>query len=66
MPPGGLPQPGKLVVRLPDNHLQYALTWYGLAVVLVGVFIAWAVHVRGRGAASERTPGNAEGPSRSL
>jgi surfeit locus 1 family protein len=42
VPPGGLPQPGKLVVALPDNHLQYAVTWYGLAVALVGVFIVWA------------------------
>ena len=42
-PPGGLPQPGKLVVSLPDNHLQYALTWFGLAAVLAGVFISWAV-----------------------
>lgn len=41
-PPGGLPQPGKLVVALPDNHLQYALTWYGLAAVLVAVFGFWA------------------------
>lgn len=41
-PPDGLPQPGKLVVALPDNHLQYALTWFGLAAVLVGVFISWA------------------------
>jgi len=40
-PPGGLPQPGKLVVSLPDNHLQYALTWFGLAAVLAGTFIAW-------------------------
>ena len=43
MPPGGLPQPGKLVVSLPDNHLQYALTWFGLAAVLAGVFISFAV-----------------------
>jgi surfeit locus 1 family protein len=42
MPLGGLPQPGKLVVSLPDNHLQYAVTWYGLAIVLVVVFAAWA------------------------
>jgi len=41
-PPGGLPQPGKLVVSLPDNHLQYALTWFGLAAVLAGSFTAWA------------------------
>jgi surfeit locus 1 family protein len=41
-PPGGLPQPGKLVVALPDNHLQYALTWFGLAAVLAVVFGSWA------------------------
>jgi surfeit locus 1 family protein len=41
VPPGGLPQPGRLTVALPDNHLQYALTWYGLAAVLAGVFGAW-------------------------
>ena len=41
VPPGGLPRPGKLTVALPDNHLQYALTWYGLAAVLAGVFGVW-------------------------
>jgi surfeit locus 1 family protein len=48
-PPGGLPQTGNLVVALPDNHLQYAVTWYGLAVVLVAVFGFWAA-TSGRGA----------------
>ena len=42
VPPGGLPKPGKLKVALPDNHLQYALTWYGLALVLVISFTTWA------------------------
>jgi len=42
IPPGGLPQPGKLVVNLRNAHLQYAVTWYGLALVLVVVFIVWA------------------------
>ena len=42
VPPGGLPEPGKLVVALPDNHLQYAITWYGLAAALIGVFVVWA------------------------
>jgi surfeit locus 1 family protein len=42
-PPGGLPKPGKLVVHLPDNHLQYALTWFGLALVLVIWFASWAI-----------------------
>ena len=41
VPPGGLPKPGKLVVNLPDNHLQYALTWFGLALGLAGVYVTW-------------------------
>lgn len=41
VPPGGLPAPGKLVVRLPDNHLQYAITWFGLAAGLAGVYGFW-------------------------
>lgn len=45
-PPGGLPQPGKLVVKLPNNHLQYAVTWYGLALVLVVVFAAYVFKAR--------------------
>ncbi len=49
VPPGSLPQPGKLVVALPDNHLQYAVTWYGLAAALVGVFVVWARNSRRRG-----------------
>jgi surfeit locus 1 family protein len=48
VPPGGIPQPGKLVVELPDNHLQYAITWYGLAAALAGVFVVWAINSRRR------------------
>jgi surfeit locus 1 family protein len=44
-PPGGLPQAGALSVQLRNDHLQYALTWYGLAAVLAVVFTIWA---RGR------------------
>jgi surfeit locus 1 family protein len=39
--PGGLPQVGRLEPNLPNNHLQYAITWYGLAAVLTGVFGFW-------------------------
>jgi surfeit locus 1 family protein len=41
VPPGGLPKPGKFVVNLPDNHLQYAITWFGLALALAGVYLVW-------------------------
>lgn len=40
--PGGLPQGGETTVTFSNNHLQYAVTWYGLAVALVVVFAAWA------------------------
>jgi surfeit locus 1 family protein len=43
VPPGGLPLPGKIVVTLPDDHLQYALTWFGLALALAGVYVVWLV-----------------------
>ena len=36
--PGGLPQGGVTIIDLPNNHLQYAVTWYGLAAALVAVF----------------------------
>ncbi|HZP75358.1 MAG TPA: SURF1 family protein [Pseudolabrys sp.] len=42
-PPGGMPRPGPLVVKLPDNHLQYAITWFGLAAALIGVYVAWLI-----------------------
>lgn len=43
--PGGLPQGGETLVEFPNNHLGYALTWFGLAGGLAGVFFVFA---RGR------------------
>ena len=40
-PPGGLPRTGRLHPTLPNNHFGYALTWLGLASVLVGVYGTW-------------------------
>lgn len=42
--PGGWPVGGVTLVDLPNSHLQYALTWYGLALALLGVGIAWFRH----------------------
>ncbi len=40
--PKGLPIGGVTQVDLPNDHLQYAFTWYGLAVVLIVVVaISW-------------------------
>jgi surfeit locus 1 family protein len=49
VPPGNLPHPGRVLPSVPNNHFQYALTWFGLAAVLVGVYTAWMFgHWRGR------------------
>jgi surfeit locus 1 family protein len=41
-PPQGVPIPAQHLPRPPNNHLQYAATWYGLAGALVVVFSLWA------------------------
>jgi surfeit locus 1 family protein len=39
--PGGLPQGGETRVRFRNDHLGYAITWFGLALALVAVFGAF-------------------------
>jgi surfeit locus 1 family protein len=39
--PGGLPIGGRSRVTLRNDHLQYALTWYALAVALVVIYVAY-------------------------
>lgn len=39
------PRPGVTRLDLPNRHLEYALTWYGLAGALIAVYLAFA---RGR------------------
>lgn len=41
-PPGRLPIGGETRLTFPNRHLEYALTWFGLAFTLVGVFLAFA------------------------
>lgn len=50
-PPAGV-DVGELIGRIPDNHLQYALTWFGLALTLLGVFAAFVWQARKGAAAS--------------
>jgi surfeit locus 1 family protein len=45
--PGGLPKGGQTVVSFRNQHLSYAVTWYGLAAVLLGVWLAYHIS-RGR------------------
>lgn len=37
-PASGLPQAGETRISFPNDHLQYAVTWYGLAAALLAVF----------------------------
>ncbi len=39
--PDVYPAPVQHLPQPPNNHLEYALTWYGLAVVLLITFIRW-------------------------
>ncbi len=40
--PGGWPKGGQTRLKLTNNHLQYALTWFGLAICLVVIYAVFA------------------------
>jgi surfeit locus 1 family protein len=46
---GGLPQGSVTLIDLPNNHLQYAITWYGLAAALAGVVAVYMFRRRADG-----------------
>jgi len=37
--PGGWPQGGVTRLELPNNHLQYAITWFSLAVAMIVIYV---------------------------
>ena len=41
VPASGVPKPGPLEVHLKDDHMQYAITWFGLAGAVVIAFGVW-------------------------
>ena len=50
--PGGYPMGRKAGVEIPNRHLEYALTWYGLALVLLAIYVVF--HWRREEASDER------------
>ena len=63
--PGGYPIGGLTVIAFSNNHLVYAITWYGLAALLAGA-ATWAIRDEGRagradGAVPIATTRNADG-----
>jgi surfeit locus 1 family protein len=41
--PGGWPRGGQTVVNFRNQHLSYAVTWFGLALCLLGVWLAYHI-----------------------
>ncbi len=41
-PPQQFPDPEKHLPRPPNDHLQYAITWFGLAAALLVIFVIYA------------------------
>jgi surfeit locus 1 family protein len=41
--PGGFPKGGVTELRLPNRHLEYALTWFGLAAALAVIYGLFAI-----------------------
>lgn len=39
--PGGLPIGGQTQLDIPNDHLQYAITWFLLALALIGVYLSF-------------------------
>jgi surfeit locus 1 family protein len=42
VPPGTYPVPAEHLPQPPNNHLQYAVTWFGLAAALLVIFVLYA------------------------
>jgi surfeit locus 1 family protein len=40
-PPGALPQGGETLIDFPNNHLGYAFTWFGFAILVPPLLWLW-------------------------
>jgi len=48
-PANGVPKPGPLEVHLKDDHMQYAITWFGLAAAVGIAFAVWLARALAEG-----------------
>lgn len=44
--PGALPQGGETTVEFPNNHLGYAMTWFGFALITPILLVFWIIRQR--------------------
>jgi surfeit locus 1 family protein len=49
------PKPAPAHANLPNNHLDYALTWFGLALAALGIYLGWHVRAGRLGFGVKRT-----------
>jgi cytochrome oxidase assembly protein ShyY1 len=59
-PANGLPKPGPLQVHLKDDHMQYAITWFGLAAAVAIAFAVWFARTLSDGKDSPETKGSSD------
>ncbi len=45
-PAGALPQGGETTLSFPNNHLGYAITWFGFAIITPVMLVVWLVRQR--------------------
>lgn len=50
--PGGFPVGGQTRISLPNDHLQYAITWYSFAIILAAIYLIY--HYRKPGIAPDQ------------
>jgi len=53
--PGGLPIGGQTRIDLPNDHLQYAITWFCLAIALVVIYVLYHRQLADKAAAPPKT-----------
>ena len=62
--PGGWPEGGQTRLDLPNNHLQYAITWFLLAAALLGVYGAYVWKAMAGGRSRQGESGSPWGSAR--